>query len=79
MQVAYYFIVDTEANHLDDVSINSSTDERHGTCGTEGMSGDILGFKSHVWATEHDGGIDGLGDHCGSYIIPPSCWCHEAS
>ena len=35
------------------------------------MSGEILGFKYQVWDTEHDGSLEGLRNHCWSYIFHP--------
>ena len=77
-QVAQYLIAVSASNQLDCVSVDAGTEERHGTCAAEGLNRDILGFKAQVLAAELDGGIEGLGDHCGSYVFPPSRWRHDA-
>ena len=45
MQVAEHLIDATAAGHLDDVAVNASTYDSHGTCGTERTIGDVFGFK----------------------------------
>ena len=57
MQVAEHLIAAPAANQFYDVTVNTGTEERHGTCGMKVMSGYILGFESQVWYTEHDGVI----------------------
>ena len=77
MQVTYHIIATPAANYVDGVNIDSGTEERHGTCGTDQLIGDILGFKALVWAAKLVIIIEGLGDHCGNYIFPPPQWRHN--
>ena len=60
------------------VLLSNSEQERHGTCGTETSNGDILEFKSQVWAIELNGDIEDLRYHCGHYVFTPPHWRHEA-
>ena len=78
MQLAQYLIAVPVYNKLDDVAFDASTQKHHVTCVMEGMSKDILGFKSQVWAASHDGGIEDLEDNCEHYIFPPSFRRHDA-
>ena len=77
MQLAQHLIDAQAVDQIDDVDMESIIQNRHGTCGIEGSSRDILGFKSQVLAAELDSGIEGLGDHCGCYVFPPPCRRHE--
>ena len=77
VKLAQHFIDASVVDQLDDVAMESRTDNRHGTCGAGGSSRDILGFKSQVLAAELDSGLEGLGDYCGRYVFPPPCRRHE--
>ena len=77
VQVVQHLISETALNWIDDVTIDFSTQEFHGTCGAQGSRGDILGFKYQVLTIELDGGLEGLGYHCDSYVFPPPCWHHD--
>ena len=48
MQAVQHLNAAPAANQLDYVPANSGTEEHHGTCGTEGTSEDVLGFKYQV-------------------------------
>ena len=78
MQVTENLKTVPAANHLDDIAVNYITEERIGTCGAEGASGDALGFESQNWAIDHDSSLEGLGDHCRSYILPSTFRHHDA-
>ena len=43
VQVAYHIIAAPEADYLDDVVIDSGTEERHSTCVVDGKGLDVLG------------------------------------
>ena len=74
VKVAEHLFTALEAYQLGCVAINIITKERHGTCGTEVSNVEILGFKAQVWSAELDGGLEGIGDHCGCYVFSPSYW-----
>ena len=78
VQVSNHIIAAPSANQLDDVDVGAGTEDRHGPCGAEWKSGDILGFESQVWAAEHDGGLDGLVYHGWCYVLPSSCRNYDA-
>ena len=78
MQVAGNLITVPVADKLDDVTVNTDIQERHGTCGVERMGREPLGLKCQVFSTGRDGGLEGLGDYSQNYISPPFCWRYDA-
>ena len=73
IQVVEHLIAAPAADQLYNVAADTIIEERHITCGKEELSGDILEFKSHVWAAELEGVVEGIGDNCGTCVFPPPC------
>jgi hypothetical protein len=62
MQVAQHFVRAPTTEKLDDVGVDTTTEECICTCGTKTSGSDITGEKSQGWSNKTDCEADGIRD-----------------
>ena len=64
VQVVQHLISETATNCIDNFSVCEIAEDRHRSCGTEGMVWDVLGRESQVWPSQYDGCLEYIA-YCG--------------
>ena len=57
------------SNQIDNFDVDACAEERHKTYITEGLGGDILGFKYQVWDPNPEGGPEDTGNRSWGHIF----------